>query len=158
MSEALYATPEGAEGPAADPTPIPPPSPPPAPDLATPIDVDALRGMPIFPEPICWGLVAYLYMEVLRVDPTGVATVKESIRRAARVFSLQLHKDAYGMRQVAEPGDWSLVLMWPGTQKKRPHCGVFWHGKVLHATETGVLSQELASLRATYPTMEFWTP
>lgn len=131
---------------------------PPAPNLATAIDVAALQRMPVFPEPTCWTMVAHLYLNVLRVDPTAVSTVTESVRRAARVFQLQLHKDAYGMRQVDAPQDWALVMMWPGVQQRRPHCGVFWKGKVLHATAEGVLNQNLASLRAAYPTMEFWLP
>lgn len=137
---------------------VPPVATPPAPDLTTPIDVDALQRMPIFPDPTCWSMVAHLYLNVLHIDPLVVATVTESLRRAARTFQLRLHKDAYGLRQIPAPQDWALVLMWPGTQQRRPHCGVFWNGKVLHATAEGVLSQDVFSLRDAYPTMEFWRP
>jgi len=147
-----------SEGLAPDPAPAPAPTAPPVPNLATPIDVAALQAMPIFPEPTCWSMVAHLYMNVLHIDPTAVSTVTEGARRAARTFQLALHKESYGMRKVEQPSDWTIVLMWPGSKERRPHCGVFWKGKVLHADENGVLNQDLTSLRAAYPKMEYWSP
>lgn len=110
----------------------------------------------VYEPPRCWKLVADVYGDVVGAAPDQVQTVSESLRRAARAFRLQLHKDVGGMQQIEEPRDLAVVLMWPTAAQKNAHCGVYWQGKVLHATEAGTLYQDLASLRSAYAVMEFW--
>lgn len=161
------------EEPVADPPPAypaPPPSPipaaPPAPDEvmgvveeparreAITLDIDALQGM-TFPPPVCWSLVSHVYA-LAGADPASVQTVSESMRLAARAFRLTLHKRAFGLRQIAQPVDLAIVLMWPTAKRRAMHCGIYWNGCVLHATPDGVLYQDLRTLRGAYPFMEFW--
>lgn len=110
----------------------------------------------VYEEPRCFKLVADVYADMLGQSPTEVETVSESMRRAARTFRLELFKRQPGMQQLAEPQDLAVVLMWPSDKKRRAHCGIWWQGKVLHATETGVLYQDVASLQSTYQVMEWW--
>lgn len=119
------------------------------------LDVAAYQARE-YPPPRCWGLVAAVYTELLARDPAEVQTVNESMRQAARTFRLQLFKHSVGLEQVDEPRDLAIVLMWPSEKRRRPHCGIFYEGKVLHATETANLYQDVASLGDVYPVMEFW--
>lgn len=109
-----------------------------------------------YEEPRCFKLVADVYADVLGVSPAEVETVSESMRRAARTFRLELFKRQPGMQQIDQPRDLAVLLMWPADSRKRAHCGIYWQGKVLHATETGNLYQDLASLQDVYPRMEWW--
>lgn len=126
------------------------------PDPAEPVLDVATYQARDYPWPRCWSLVADVYSEVLGRDATEVQTVSESIRQAARTFRLQLHKGAIGLEQVDEPRDLAVVLMWPTEQRKRPHCGIYYGGKILHATPAAVLYQDMASLGDSYRAMEFW--
>ena len=112
----------------------------------------------VYPEPECWSLVTDVYLSELGLDPDHVETISESMRMAARVFRVQLYKEPGSMRQLQEPVDLAVVLMWPTVSRKRMHCGIYYDGKVLHATPEGVLYQDLASLQDTYQVMEFWGP
>lgn len=162
------ATPVVADTPAAPPAqdvvgaldPVPAPMPPdisvqePVAPAAPVLDVAAYQAMQ-FPDPKCWSLVTAVYQELGAVA-TEVKTVSEPLRVAARTFRVQLHKGAGGLEQKPQPQDFAIVLMWPTERRRRPHCGIFWDGKVLHATPDAVLHQDLASLRDIYPVMEYW--
>lgn len=137
----------------------PPASPPPGPArAATPpaLDVQAIQAKH-YPTPRCWSLVADVYANTLGEDPLQVSSISDSMRQAARAFSLHLHKLPVGLHRTHAPEPFAIVLMWPGTARSRPHCGVFYEGHVLHATETATLYQDLASMRDSYPEMEFWS-
>lgn len=121
----------------------------------TTLDVADYQGRD-YPSPRCWSLVTAVYTERLGRDPTEVQTVSDSMRQAARTFRLQLFKRAIGLQQTAQPRDFAIVLMWPSEQRRRPHCGIYYGGSVLHATDDANLYQDLASLRDAYPVMEFW--
>jgi hypothetical protein len=120
------------------------------------LDVNTYLGRVYEGDAPCWQLVADVYRDLLGTDPAEVDTVSETIRRLARVFRLELHKRQHGMHQLDEPRDFAVVLMWPSDSKKRPHCGVWWQGKILHAAEAGNFYQDLASLQDTYQAMEWW--
>jgi hypothetical protein len=119
------------------------------------LDIAAYQAR-VYEEPRCWRLVTDVYADLIGASPAEVETVSESMRRAARAFRLELFKRQPGMRQLQEPQDLAVVLMWPSSKERRAHCGIYWAGSVLHATEAGVLYQDLASLRSAYPLMEFW--
>jgi hypothetical protein len=125
---------------------------------ATPpaLDVTAIQEKR-YPPPRCWSLVADVYTNTLGEDPLQVSSITDSLRQAARAFRLHLHKRAVGLHRTDAPEPFSIVLMWPGPGRSRPHCGVFYEGRVLHATETATLYQDLASMRDSYPEMEFWS-
>lgn len=114
-----------------------------------------------YPSPPCWALVADVYDRELDDVVDRFGTINGSVRQIASAFRLQLHKDAAGFHQVAEPSEFAVVLMGKTRRLGLHHCGVFVEGKVLHALEDDignqqVLHQDLLSLRDTYPLMEFW--
>lgn len=119
------------------------------------LDIAAYQAR-AFDAPRCWKLVTAVYTELLGESPTEVETVSESMRHAARAFRLELFKRQPGMHQITEPRDLAVVLMWPTRAMKRAHCGIYWQGSVLHATEAGTLYQDLASLADAYQVVEFW--
>lgn len=119
------------------------------------LDVAAYQARQ-YEAPRCWSLVTAVYLEVVGREPTDVQMVSESMRNASRAFRLALHKTSEGLQRLAEPQDFAIVLMWPTLQRKRPHCGIYYAGSVLHATESTNLYQDLASLGDTYPIIEFW--
>lgn len=119
------------------------------------LDVEAFQKRS-YAAPRCWSLVSAVYLEVVGRDPLAVQTVSEAMRQAARTFRLQLHKEAPGLQQVAEPQDLAIALMWPTQDRRLVHCGIYYGGSILHATDTENLFQDVASLRDTYPVMEFW--
>lgn len=110
----------------------------------------------VYHSPPCWLLVADVYAHELSERVDTFSTVSNSIRQIASEFRLQLHKDKHGFDQVADPQDFAIVLMGKTQRLGFHHCGVFYQGKVLHANEEGVLYQDMDTLRATYPLMEFW--
>jgi len=119
------------------------------------LDVESYLAR-VYPIPPCWHLVTDVYMNVLGQEPNEVQTVSEAMRRAARSYRLELFKSRDGMEQLEEPRDLAIVLMWRTSLKLQLHCGIFYQGSVLHALETGVLYQDLATLREAFPLMEFW--
>lgn len=135
----------------------PVPAPEPAQQGPRPAELDvAAYQRRVYTEPRCWQLVAAVYADMLGSDPAEVREVGESLRTAARAFRLRLHKTAEGLRQVPEPADLAVVLMWATPRRQTPHCGIYWRGSVLHAAAGIVLYQDMASLRDTYPLMEYW--
>ena len=89
----------------------------------------------------------------------GRALMRAGARAIAAAFRLALHKSAHGFEPVtapAAPADFDVVLLGKAPSLGLHHCGVYWQGGVLHALETGAVYQDLASLRDTYPLMEFW--
>jgi hypothetical protein len=114
----------------------------------------------IYPSPPCWSLVTEVYIMELGQQVDAFGTISDSVRQAAQAFRLQLHKDALGFKRIMEPVDLCVVLMGKTRKLGFHHCGVYYGGSVLHAVQTEdvqqVLNQDLASLRDTYPLMEFW--
>jgi hypothetical protein len=110
----------------------------------------------VYPSPPCWALVADVYASELEDTVDDYRTINSSVRSIASAFRLVLHKSVHGFRQVEEPQDFTVVLMGRTAKLGLHHCGVFYGGKVLHALESGTLYQDLASLAAEYPLMEFW--
>lgn len=125
------------------------------PAAAPVLDVAAYQAR-VYEAPRCWKLVSDVYADLVGQPVDEVQTVSEAMRRAARAFRLELHKGRGGMQQIGQPRDLAVVLMWPSTRERLPHCGIYWQGSVLHATEQATLYQDLASLRDVYPVLEFW--
>lgn len=150
-------TPAAPEAPEPVPAPMPPDIslPVPVAPAAPALDIAAFQAK-VYEEPRCWMLVTDVYENVLGGDPTEVKTVSEPLRVTARAMRVKLHKGVGGLEQKPEPQEFAIVLMWPTERRRRPHCGIFYDGKVLHATPDAVLHQDLASLRDAYPVMEFW--
>lgn len=111
----------------------------------------------VYPSPPCWALVADIYTSELGAVVDDYKTISGSIRAVAGAFRLALHKAAHGFAQVELPVDFAVVLMGRVRSLGMHHCGIYYQGKVLHALESGTLYQDLASLRADYPLMEFWS-
>lgn len=110
-----------------------------------------------YPSPPCWALVADVYARERGQTVTGYRTVSDHVRAIAMQFRLALHKSAHGFSQVAEPVDFAVVLMGRTARLGLHHCGVFYEGKVLHARDDGTRYQDLDTLRAEYPLIEFWS-
>lgn len=111
----------------------------------------------VYPSPPCWALVVDVLTTERGVTAAAYKTVNESVRSIASAFRLQLHKSAHGFEQVAAPVDFAVVLMGKTPRLGVHHCGIFYDGKVLHATPDGTFYQPLAQLQAEYQVMEFWS-
>lgn len=110
----------------------------------------------VFDDPPCWQLVASIYTEVLGAPVDEYKTVSSSVRDIARAFRLVLHKGVHGFSQIAQPVDFAVVLMGRTTTLGLHHCGLWYDGRVLHATPKGTVHQALNSLQAEYMLMEYW--
>lgn len=111
----------------------------------------------VYEHPPCWQLVADVLTTERGFDVDGYKTISGSVRSIASALRLVLHKSPHGFQQIAEPVDFAVVLMGKAPSLGLHHCGVFYQGKVLHANPEGTLYQDLGSLRAEYPLMEFWS-
>lgn len=109
-----------------------------------------------YPSPPCWALVADVYTSERGETVEDYKTISGSIRAIASAFRLALHKSPNGFARIEEPADYAVVLMGRTAKLGLHHAGIFWQGRVLHALDTGTLYQDLASLQAEYPLMEFW--
>jgi hypothetical protein len=110
-----------------------------------------------YPTPPCWALVADVYTSELGQAVDGYQTINSSVRAIAAAFRLALHKSPHGFGQIAQPVDYAVVLMGRTPTLGLHHCGVYYEGRVLHALADGTLYQDMASLAAEYPLMEFWS-
>jgi hypothetical protein len=110
----------------------------------------------VYPNPPCWALVADVYTTELGEQVEAYKTVSSSVRAIAGAFRLALHKGATGFERIEVPRDYAVVLMGRAPALGLHHCGLYYGGKVLHALEGGTVYQELATLQAEYPLMEFW--
>ncbi|MCC2632118.1 MAG: hypothetical protein K0S48_4 [Ramlibacter sp.] len=110
----------------------------------------------VYPSPPCWELAVDVLTTERGVTATAYKTISGSVRSIASAFRLQLHKSAHGFEQVAEPVDFAVVLMGRTPRLGIHHCGIFYGGKVLHATDSGTFYQPLAQLQAEYQVIEFW--
>ncbi|MDP9891224.1 hypothetical protein J2W32_000321 [Variovorax boronicumulans] len=109
-----------------------------------------------YPNPPCWALVADVYEAELGLGVQEYRTVNNSIRSIAAAFRLNLYKGEHGFEQVDEPTDYTVVMLSRQPKLGMHHCGIYFDGKVLHALPDGNLYQDVASLRDTYPVIEFW--
>lgn len=120
------------------------------------MDVNTYLGRQ-YDSPPCWQLVTDVYRTELGLPVTAYKTVTTSIRDIAAAFRVALHKSPEGFQQTAEPADLCVVLMGRRPKLGITHCGIYWHGSVLHALDSGVYLQDLASIRDEFPRVEFWS-
>lgn len=106
--------------------------------------------------PPCWQLVADIYRTELQAGVDDFKTVNGSIRAIADAFRIALHKGEHGFRQASTPEDYAVVLMGKVASRSPTHCGLYYQGKVLHATQSGVIYQDLSSLTDQYQRVEYW--
>lgn len=120
----------------------------------------------VYPNPPCWMLVADVLTTECGYRVDEYRTVSSSIRQIAtslrhqaiaEAFRLELCKGEHGFEQIVEPEDFAVVLMGRTVKLGFHHCGIYYQGKVLHATPDGVLYQDMASLCDDYRVMEFWS-
>ena len=109
-----------------------------------------------YPDPPCWALVADVLFSERGEAVDAFQTISGSVRQIASALRLELYKSSHGFEQIEQPRDFAVVLMGKTARLGLHHCGVYYQGKVLHALPQGVLYQDLESLRAEYPLMEFW--
>jgi hypothetical protein len=109
-----------------------------------------------YPDPPCWALVADVYATERGEPVTEYRTVTNTIRGIADAFRLALHKGQHGFSRIDAPVEFCVVLMGTRPDVGLHHAGVYYQDRVLHATEAGVLYQDMASLSDKYPLMEFW--
>lgn len=120
----------------------------------------------VYPNPPCWSLVADVYLTERGETVEEFKTIRESIRQLATslqaqaiasAFRLAVQKNPDGFARIEEPVDFAVVLMGRVPAAGVHHSGIYYQGKVLHATPEGVLYQDMASLQDAYPVMEFWS-
>lgn len=106
--------------------------------------------------PPCWKLVTDVYQTELGLPVTAYKTITASVRSIAEAFRLALHKSPEGFQRLSAPADMCVVLMGRRPKLGITHCGVYWEGSVLHAVESGVYLQDIASIRDEFPIIEYW--
>ena len=104
----------------------------------------------------CWALVSDVYASEFGASVTAFKTVNSSVREIARAFRLALHKAPEGLSPIDSPADLAIVLLGKTRKLGLHHCGIYWHGSVLHALDSGNLYQDIASVRDAYPLLESW--
>lgn len=109
-----------------------------------------------YPAPGCWALVADVYARELNAGVLGYTTINSSVRAIASAFRIALHKAEHGFSQALVPVDYAVVLLGKSEELGLHHCGIYYHGNVLHAMPTITLLQDLASVRGQYKMVEFW--
>lgn len=119
------------------------------------MDVNAYLGKQ-YEYPPCWHLVADVYAAELEKSVNDYKTVNASVRAIASAFRVALYKSAHGFVQVSEPVDFCVVLLGKTEKLGLHHCGIYYDGKVLHATANGNFYQDMASLADQFQLMEFW--
>lgn len=107
--------------------------------------------------PPCWQLVTHVYMRERGLMLENYRSASRSIRDIAEAFRMELHRGEHRFQQLAAPVDLAVVLMGNRPKFGAHHCGIFWQGSVLHALDSGTLYQDMNTLRAQYPLMEFWS-
>lgn len=107
------------------------------------------------PQP-CWELVADVCASELNAVAVDYRTVNRSIREMSSAFRIAIHKSAHGFVQVADPVDFAIVLLGKSDKIGIHHCGIYYAGKVLHATPGMVLYEELSVVRDAFEVVEFW--
>jgi hypothetical protein len=110
----------------------------------------------VYPSPPCWDLVADVYLSEMARAVTKFRIVNNSVRSLAAVFRIAIQKNPDGFAQLAGPEEMCLVLLAATPSVGTHHCGVYVDGKVLHALESGVVYQDMASLGDAYQVIEFW--
>lgn len=105
-----------------------------------------------YQHPPCWLLVVDVYINELGLKVTNYESDSDSALSIARKFRLELAKNEHGFVKIDEPVDYAVVLLSsPGS-----HCGIYYQGKVLHASIGGVVYQDLHTLNDHYKQVEFW--
>lgn len=97
-----------------------------------------------YPTPPCWHLAA----EVLHRE-CGLAGEGEALR-------LALHGGNAGWRQVAAGVDLAVVLMSRNPRHAPEHCGIWYQGRVLHATGRTTMWESATAIADRYRHLEFW--
>lgn len=109
-----------------------------------------------YDDPPCWLLVSDIYTSHLGLPVREYKTVSNTPRAIARAFRVAIHKGEHGFSRDAAPSDYALVMLGKTREIGFHHIGLFYEGKVLHATPSGTLYQDMASLGDEYQLMEFW--
>jgi hypothetical protein len=109
-----------------------------------------------YPSPPCWSLVVDVLTTERGETVQDFKTINASIRSIASAFRLNLFKSAHGFAQIAEPVDFSVVLLGKTGRLGLHHCGIFYDGKVLHMLDEGGLYQEMHVIKDEYRLIEFW--
>ncbi len=102
--------------------------------------------------PPCWLLVVDVYVNELGLEVENYHAETDSSLSIARKFRHEIAKGEHGFVKLDEPEDFSIVLM----KKPSHHCGIYFNGRVLHASTGGVVYQDLLTLKDRYKTVEFW--
>jgi hypothetical protein len=106
--------------------------------------------------PPCWQLVTDIYRTELETGVQEFKTVNGSVRAIAEAFRLAIYKGEHGFRQTEDPQDYAVVLMAKLAGRTPHHCGIYYGGKVLHATQSGVIYQDLSTLADEFARIEYW--
>ena len=102
--------------------------------------------------PPCWLLVVDVYVNELGLKVKNYHAKSDSGLSIARKFRHEIAKGEHGFIKLEDPEDFAVVLL----NKPGSHCGIYYNGKVLHASIGGVVYQDLLTLKDHYKTVEFW--
>jgi len=105
-----------------------------------------------YESPPCWLLVVDVYVNELDLKVKNYEAESDTGLAIARKFRHEIAKNEHGFVKLDDPEDFAVVLM----SKPGSHCGLYYNGKVLHASVGGVVYQDLHTLKDHYKTVEFW--
>jgi hypothetical protein len=114
----------------------------------------------IYNNPPCWNLVSEIYKNEVKFEFPVILYPRDErcdIEKYAQAFRIEMAKNKHGFEKIIEPTNYCIVLMSKLKNNTIHHCGVFYNGKIIHATEKAVINQDIFSLRDLYNYMEFWS-
>jgi len=102
----------------------------------------------------CWSLVALVYDKLFN-DKLQDYSAK-NIQSISAAFSAAFAEGNHGFERVEKPSDFDVVVMYGNITT---HCGVYYQGKLLHATsdQKQVVFQRLNDVTRFFNRVEFWS-
>ena len=107
----------------------------------------------------CWALVAMVYLYELETDIPDFKSVTDNVKDISAVFTAAFATGEHGFKKVDTPENYDVAVFARDTAWGRHcHCGVWYDGKVLHASKDscGVAYQDIKQASHGFKEIEFW--
>jgi len=117
--------------------------------IGTPYDLFNINGVN------CWSLVALVYRDLFGNQLVDYSAEENSFQSISAAFTAAFAEGEHGFIQIDEPEDLCVIVM---KHSKLQHCGIWFQGKVLHATSAArqvILQDEKDAVRQ-FKSVEYW--
>lgn len=103
----------------------------------------------------CWSLVALVYSDFFDEKLADYASKDKSFQSIAAAFTAAFAEGKHGFTQIDEPVDLCVIVM---KHKLLTHCGIWYEGKVIHATSAArqVIMQDEKDAVRQFKSVEYW--